>query len=170
MVITLERISPLNASLFQTVRLAALQDSPNAFGSTYARESQFSEADWVKRATEWSSERSIGFLAMHEGSCCGIVAGFLDEHDVDKVHLISMWVAPPHRGKGVGRILVDEIRRWAEGRGGRVLRLTVTSNNDLAVQFYERNGFKKTGAVVPYRNDASLFEYEMVRHLANKKQ
>jgi hypothetical protein len=42
------RITPENALVFKTVRLRALQESPTAFGSTYAKESQFSDADWVQ--------------------------------------------------------------------------------------------------------------------------
>jgi len=66
--ITLELITQQNAMIFKDVRLRALQDTPSAFGSTYAKESQLTDADWVKRAAQWTSERSAGYLAMSEKS------------------------------------------------------------------------------------------------------
>lgn len=49
-----------NLELFRTVRLRGLEESPRAFGSTYARESQFERDDWVRRAELWNGERGIG--------------------------------------------------------------------------------------------------------------
>ena len=39
--IEIKRITPETALVFKEARLRALQDSPLAFSSTYARESQF---------------------------------------------------------------------------------------------------------------------------------
>ena len=144
----------------------ALQDSPSAFGSTYARESQFTDAEWLKRAADWSSDRSIGYLAMDAQTACGIVAAFLDEHDPLQAHLMSMWVSLAHRRQGIGRLLIDAINTWAFARGAHTLRLMVTSSNTAAFEFYHRIGFSKTGNTKPYPNDPVLIEYEMSRSLA----
>jgi hypothetical protein len=53
--IVLEPISSKNSPIFKDIRLRALQDSPTAFSSTYAEESKLTDADWVKRATQWSA-------------------------------------------------------------------------------------------------------------------
>ncbi|MDB5173122.1 MAG: hypothetical protein JWN51_1895 [Phycisphaerales bacterium] len=159
----LERITPGNALVYKTIRLTALRDSPSAFGGTYARESELSDADWIQRAADWGGERSMGYLAMDSGAGCGIAAAFLDEHDPLTAHLRSMWVAPTHRRAGVGRSLIDAIDAWARGRGARALRLMVTSSNHSAIEFYKRNGFSMTGNTKPYPNDPALIEYEMSR-------
>jgi len=164
----LEQITPENASAFKTTRLQALQDSPTAFGSTYAKESQLSDGDWFKRADDWTSNRSIGYLAMASGEPCGIVAAFLGEDDPRQAHLVSMWVAPAHRRSGVGRILIEAIRAWAVKKEAHLLRLTVTSNNLSAIEFYQRNSFSMTGNTEPYPNDPSLIEYEMTRFVKNQ--
>ena len=158
---TLEQINPANALIFKAVRLQALQDSPTAFGSTYAKESRFSDADWRQRAADWNSDRSVGYLALDLEMPCGIVASFLDELDPRKACLISMWVAPTHRRSGVGRTLIDAVRTWAGTRGARSLHLTVTNNNLAAIGFYKQDGFAMTGNTEPYPNDPALFEYEM---------
>ena len=161
--VVLERITAHNAMVFKAVRLRALQDTPSAFGSTFARESQFDEAEWSKRAGNMNGVRSIGFIAMDAGVACGIAGCFLDQTDDTQAHLISMWTAPTHRQQGVGRLLVNEILDWARNRKVRVLRLMVTSNNNPAIKFYERLGFSMTGRTEPYPNDPALIEYEMSR-------
>lgn len=60
MSITLEPITPRNLMIFKDVRPRPLRDSPTAFSSTYAKESKLADDDWVKRATQWSAEKSTG--------------------------------------------------------------------------------------------------------------
>jgi ribosomal protein S18 acetylase RimI-like enzyme len=163
--ITLDPITAQNVPLFREVRLCALRDTPSAFGSTYEKELQLTDADWLERALRWNGEKGIGFLAMDGSVGCGIAGSFLDEDDRTRAHLISMWTAPTHRQQGVGRLLVNEIAIWARLRGADLLRLMVTSSNDAAMLFYERLGFARTGRTEPYPNDARLIEYEMCRSL-----
>jgi len=162
-VITLDLITPRNAMLFKEVRLRALQDTPTAFASTYARESRLSDDDWVKRAGQWTGERSCAYLALERGAGCGIAAGLADKDDAARGELASMWVAPEHRRRGVGLRLVETIFRWARASDIHELTLIVTGNNETAIKFYERLGFAMTGVTRPYRNDANLVEHEMRR-------
>jgi ribosomal protein S18 acetylase RimI-like enzyme len=156
-------ITPLKTFLFKDVRLRALQDAPRAFGSTYARESQLADSDWIKRVERWNGELGAGFLAMDENTACGIAGSFLDQDDGTRAHLISMWTAPTHRNRGIGRQLVNEVLNWARGRNARTLLLMVTSNNELAIRFYQRLGFTPTGRTEPYPNDPAVIEYELSR-------
>ncbi|HTV48793.1 MAG TPA: GNAT family N-acetyltransferase [Phycisphaerae bacterium] len=160
---TLEQITPSNALVFKAVRLAALQDSPSAFGGTFAKESQLNDVDWLKRAAVWSNDRSVGYIVMDAGNACGIAAAFLDERDSLKAHLISMWVAPAYRRRGIGRLLIEAINTWACTRGAHMLQLMVTNNDNTAIEFYKRCGFSMTGNTEPYPNDPTLIEYEMSR-------
>ena len=157
----LEQISANNVLAFKTARLWALKDSPSAFGSTYAREAAFSDAEWQTRAANMNGEKRIGYLAMDSGAPCGIAAGFLDDHDAARAHLVSMWVAPGYRRTGTGSLLVGAIQAWARTRGVHELRLMVTNSNQGAIAFYERQGFSLTGNTEQYPNDSSLIEYEM---------
>jgi ribosomal protein S18 acetylase RimI-like enzyme len=161
--IVFQPITAENAFVFKEVRLRALRDTPSAFGSSYERESQLPDAEWIARAVRWNGDKGIGFLAMDDGIACGIVGSFLDEGDPTRAQLISMWTAPTHRGQGVGRFLVDEVAAWARQRGARTLQLMVTSVNEPAMRFYERLGFTRTGRTGPYPNDPNVIEYEMAR-------
>jgi len=166
--VVIEPITLQNVSVFKEVRLRALRDTPNAFGSTYERESQFPDEEWTARAVRWNGESGIGFLAMDDGAGCGIAGSFLDPDDSTRAQLISMWTAPTHRRQGVGRMLVEEVTAWARARGARSLQLMVTSINESAMQFYERLGFRRTGRTEPYPNNPALIEFEMAREIGDR--
>lgn len=161
--ITIKPITLPDVSLFKAARLRALQDVPHAFGSTYARESQFPDSEWQARAERMNGQKGIGLLAMDGENACGLAGSFLDEHDPSRAQLVSMWTAPAHRQQGVGRLLIDAILSWARLRNARTLLLMVTSNNESAIRFYDRLGFVRTGRIEPYPNDPAIIEYEMAK-------
>ncbi|MGH7648970.1 MAG: GNAT family N-acetyltransferase [Gemmatimonadaceae bacterium] len=154
-----------NVAMFKDVRLRALLDTPTAFGSTYARECEVTDVEWIGRAERWDGERGIGFLAIDDGRGCGIAGSLIEDADRAMATLVSMWTAPTHRRRGVARQLVDRVMLWAAGRGAAEVQLMVTSNNAPAIAFYERLGFARTGLTEPYPNDPSLVELEMRREL-----
>ena len=125
--VSLHQITPSLAADYKAVRLRALLDTPSAFGSTYVRESQFSDDDWQQRAANLYTPRSIGYLAHYLDDYCGIAAAFLEEQTPQYAELIGMWVAPEHRRTGTGRLLVDAIESWARASGARTFQLMVTS-------------------------------------------
>jgi hypothetical protein len=109
-VIIIKPVTPLNAFIFKAVRLRALQDAPHVFGSTYAKESQFADSEWLARVQRMNGESGAGFLAIDGETTCGIAGAFLDQNDATRAHLISMWTASTHRQQGIGRLLVKEVR------------------------------------------------------------
>ena len=161
--VTIEPITAKDVSLFKTVRLRALQEAPFAFSSTYAREAEFDDTEWLRRVERMNGAKGVGFLAMAGDAGCGIAGAFLDANDATRAQLVSMWTDPAHRQRGIGRLLVNEILRWAHLRGARTLLLMVTSNNDAAMRFYERLGFMRTGRTESFPNDPAVLEYEMSR-------
>jgi ribosomal protein S18 acetylase RimI-like enzyme len=161
--IAITPITLKNVAVFKAVRLRALQDAPDAFSSTYAKEAEFPDSEWLARAERMNGKRGAGFVAMDGEMPCGLVGGFLDENDASRVTLVSMWTAPSHRREGVGRRLVDEVLAWAAARNAQAVFLLVTGNNHGAIRFYERLGFSKTGITSPYPNDPAVIEYEMYR-------
>ena len=57
----MSRIRPLLADdwpLYRSLRLRALRDSPDAFGSTFAAEAQRTDADWQARAHQAAARAS----------------------------------------------------------------------------------------------------------------
>src|ERR1700733_896813 len=101
MALTLHAISAGDKDLYRETRLRALQDTPSAFGSTYAREVAFTDSEWQQRTANLAS---------------GLVAAFPSPDDPDNIGIVSMWVAPTHRRLGVGTLLINGIKEWAASR------------------------------------------------------
>lgn len=160
--IAIKRISPETALVFRDVRLRALQESPTAFSSTYARESQLPEEEWVRRAARWGGDGTDAiFLAIDNDSACGIVGSHVEEQNPHQAYVVSMWVDPAFRRTSVGRALIDTVAEWNRSQNIRELKLMVTSVNAGAIEFYKRIGFAMTGVTGPYPNDPAIIEYEM---------
>jgi ribosomal protein S18 acetylase RimI-like enzyme len=164
---SLEQLSLRLIKEFKTVRLRALQDTPSAFGSTYVKESQLSDQDWLERVATWNNAGSVCYIGMDRSTPCGIIGGYLEKNDQQKANVVSMWVAPTHRRTGLGTMLMDAVQLWARSNGAGELRLMVTSSNSIATAFYQRLGYTFTGNTGPYPNDPALVEYEMVKYLRN---
>jgi ribosomal protein S18 acetylase RimI-like enzyme len=163
--VTLHQITQPLASHYKAVRLRALQDTPSAFGSTYASESQFTDTDWQQRTANLCTPRSIGYLARYHDEYCGIAVSFLNEQNPQHAELMSMWVAPEQRRTGTGRLLVDAIESWARSRGAHTFQFMVTSKNLDAIAFYQRLGFTPTGRTEPYPPNPTLIQFEMSKLL-----
>ncbi|WP_327114259.1 GNAT family N-acetyltransferase [Nocardia sp. NBC_01730] len=131
-------------AVFRRVRLRALADAPQFFGSTLADAQARTERDWRRALSDRAQ-----FLAGSAGVELGTVAGMPDLNR-GGVHLISMWVAPEARGTGVSDLLVRAVIEWAARGGHRVVRLEVVEGNTFAEQLYRRNGFALTGVSGPF--------------------
>jgi GNAT superfamily N-acetyltransferase len=155
-------VRAIEASAWRTmreVRLAALQDAPYAFGSSYDREAGFSQGDWLARIT-----RGANFLAYAGGpttASAGIVGAF--EPQPGTAELVSMWVRPEVRGRGVARALVQTVVQWARGEGHACVHLWVTETNNPARRLYERCGFALTGSRKPLPSHPEHTEIAMTR-------
>ena len=79
--------------------------------------------------------------------------------------LISMWVAPDWRGRGIGDRLVGAVIDWAKTVGFSEVRLWVVEGNAPAEHAYARMGFERTGARQPVRPADARMEIEMARRL-----
>ncbi len=157
-VITIRRPGPDDWRQLRTIRLAALAEAPSAFGSTLAREFAFDEATWRSRLASTALH-----FADDDGQVVGLAAGFREPDG--SIELVSMWVDPRYRGRGVGELLVRAIMAWAHGAGVSSISLWVTSSNDAARRLYERCGFRLTGETQPLPSDPSLGEQRLSAEL-----
>lgn len=54
-----------------------------------------------------------------------------------------MYSSPEHRGKGINKLIMNELFKWANARGLTEIRLQVYDENTPAIRAYEKVGFKK---------------------------
>jgi GNAT superfamily N-acetyltransferase len=141
------------------IRLQALRDAPYAFSSTHAREAAFGDDEWHRRATRHGS-----FLAfLPEVSPAGLGGGYLEAPDT--VELISMFVRPRARGRGVGEAIIEAVIGWAIQKEATTVHLWVTETNKPARMLYERCGFTVTAERQPLPSNPALGEIGMQRSL-----
>ncbi|SIQ21104.1 GNAT family N-acetyltransferase [Chryseobacterium sp. RU33C] len=58
------------------------------------------------------------------------------------VYLGFMYVKPEYRGKGINKVITDELIAWAKSRGINEVRLEVYAQNESAIKAYEKAGFE----------------------------
>ena len=134
-----------DAAAYQEARLFGLQESPNAFGSSYAAE--------VDRPLEVVAARLddvrnyvCGAFA-DDGALIGVVTlrrepqGKTDH----KAYVYGTYVRPEYRRQGVGRALMEAVITRAREVGLRQIELSVTQANEPAVLLYESCGFERYG-------------------------
>ncbi len=159
------------------IRLEALKTAPSAFGSTYEREAAFGEPDWLRRIARGGNflayipeagipEAGVPEAGVPEAGAsepAGLIGGYPETADI--VELVSMYVRPEARGRGVGEALVAAVFGWAQERGAKTVHLWVTESNDHARALYERCGFEPTGERQPLPSDPDQDEIAMARSL-----
>lgn len=160
---TIDRLSEDDWERLAPLRLAALRTDQDAFGSSLAREEGFRESHWRMRL------RSSAWLVASQGGtdvglACVIQEPGAQEHER---HLVSFWVRPEARRRGVGRALLDEAARWASQDGATRLTLWLVRGNDGAADVYRGAGFAPTGETMPLPRDPSRTEERWARELAS---
>jgi ribosomal protein S18 acetylase RimI-like enzyme len=162
--VTVRRVRADDGPVLKAMRLAALLESPSAFGSNHAAEVDQPDKHWASRA-------ALGAVGLHDAtyfavvdqSVVGIVAGYRPDPAGSSIELVSLWVSPPHRRAGIAGKLVDAVIGWARETDATSVGLWVTRGNDAAVRMYEAAGFRETGEHQPLPSDPSKDELRMRR-------
>ncbi len=158
----LQVLTPDDWPTWRELRLRALADAPYAFGSTLAdwRGEGDQETRWRHRLSLAGSHNLVALLdGVPVGMATGVPVG------EGSAAVISMWVAPEARGRGVGGRLLDAIADWARAFGARDVRLAVVEDNEPAAALYQRKGFKFTGELGDVMPDGIRQELIMAREL-----
>ena len=166
--IIIRTISPQEWKNYKDLRLRALADSPDAFGSTLAEEEKRSDSAWKSRLAGDDSALNYPLGAEVDGEKIGLAWGRIKESDPDLANLYQMWVAPSHRGLGVGEMLLKRVIAWAVEKDALVLELGVTVRDSSAMRLYTRLGFEPVGETEPLRPGSAFFCQSMRLKLQHK--
>lgn len=152
----LKPVLPEDWRRLKDIRLRALADAPEAFGTTLVQAQAYSDAEWQARARRFSeSPPAAGCLASVNGVPCGMASAFPSAEGTHAAELTAFWVAPEQRGQGVADAMVTLLIRWVAAQGFAVLEAGVVEDNHRAIAFYKRVGFTETGQSEPFRGDPS---------------
>jgi RimJ/RimL family protein N-acetyltransferase len=139
--IEIRRLTSADAVAYRDIRLAGLRDSPEAFGSTFARENA--------QPLTWFRDRlcnSAVFGALHSTALLGVAGLAIREGEKErhKGLLWGMYVRPDARKGGVGKRLVEAVIDHARAHV-EVIQLSVISENEPARRLYASLGFVEYG-------------------------
>ena len=132
--------------LYREVRLAALQDAPEAFVANFEDEADRGEAYWRERMA-----RATRIVAEREEGPVGVVCLGLHQENPETGEVFGLWTAPSVRGARVARGLVSTAARKAAKDGCRLLYFWAGSDNASAVGFASSYGFRPTAERRPVR-------------------
>lgn len=132
-----------DAAQYRTVRLAALREHPEAFGSS-AEEFELQPLDEVAKRLNAHNEAFSLFGAFIDNKLVGLIG--LGRNTGLKVRhrggIYHMYVAPEVRGRGVGRLLLAyAVEQARQQPGVEEINLAVTVGNEPARRLYEGFGF-----------------------------
>ena len=93
-------------------------------------------------ACETGTDRPCGFTlaAVHRDSG---MWRYREWVEVEDLYVDDAW-----RGSGLADALLSRVCEWAESVGQSVVQLYVTASNERAINFYRREGFSQTQAIM----------------------
>jgi demethylmenaquinone methyltransferase/2-methoxy-6-polyprenyl-1,4-benzoquinol methylase len=163
MPIAVRRASPEEWQALKELRLAALRESPDAFGSSYEHEARANEATWRGWTTGEGWDGAVATFVAEEGArLLGMATAHRPNDEPGTVWMFAMWVRPEHRGHGIGRALVEAVVAHARSLGAEVVMLRVTESNPAAIGVYASCGFIGTpDPPEPLRDGSALMTRAM---------
>jgi ribosomal-protein-alanine N-acetyltransferase len=107
--------------------------------SAFAQARPMRGAIWV--AVDSQTDEILGYAGVEVSALWG------------EMDLINIAVAPAHRRRGIGRLLLERIVNLCRQRGVPLLWLRVRASNRGALRFYRRMGFRVRGRFRGYYID-----------------
>ncbi len=127
------------------IRLQALAESAEAFGSTYEEALRRGQAAFLPRLQAGDENFYLGAFEEH---LIGIV-GFFRERETKGRHkgtVVSLYVVPEKRGLGAGKALVQTLIAAAKAiEGLEQLHLAVVTSAQTPSHLYSSLGFQRYG-------------------------
>lgn len=148
---------------YKKIRLEALRNSPESFGSSYEEEMNAPLKDWRK-----NGETIFGAFIDNELVAIAGLFIFKMKKMSHKGNLFGLYVKPEYRGKYIADSLIENIINHAKTKVIQ-LHLTCTTTNQAAVSLYKKHGFKIYGTEArALKLEAQFFdEYLMVLEFDN---
>jgi ribosomal protein S18 acetylase RimI-like enzyme len=152
-----------DASHYQQIRLEALSNNPDSFGTMYAEEAMMTIDKFEEKIPPvdnnsfilgcYENEDLIGIVALHQESRIKL------RH---KAYIRSMYVQPKYRKKDIGKLLLNELITRAKAiKEIEILLLDVVTNNLPAKQLYLSFGFQIYGIEkMAYKLNQQYFDLE----------
>ncbi len=163
--VDIRHVRPQDWESLKAIRLLSLSDSPEAFCTTYEEAASYANDVWIKRASvDPVGGSSVSVIAMDGADAVGMAVGMLcDDGALD---VVSVFVAPEHRGTRIAQELMATVETWGRGQGADRAVLEVEAGNQRAGAFYARLGYLPTGKRETYAGRFWLQRVELTKSLS----
>ena len=145
----------------RALRLAALKDTPAAFGAKYEDEVNKPILEWQDRLknTHWC-------FVVSEGVDVGLLA--VDKAEKDRnsdCWLSSWWIKDEFRGSGIPKLMLTWLEQLCRESNWKKIGLGVWPENIRAIAAYKKLGFTEAQELLPSRSIPGLMYLAMYRNV-----
>lgn len=129
---------------YRELRLEALHESPQAFGSNYQDQQGRPDSFWQGRLVEAAKGEQNWLLFARAGNrLLGMIGAVREEQDgpLAVATIISVYVLPEARGRGVSHRLMQAILDTLKEAGIQKALLGVVAEQAAALHLYQHFGF-----------------------------
>ncbi|WP_068397663.1 GNAT family N-acetyltransferase [Pedobacter cryoconitis] len=136
---SLQRLLPAQWEDYKSIRLEALQTNPAMFGSSYLKESAYSQGEWVSFLE--NDKRAIFALYAME-ALIGLTGVILDKDEATNAVLFASFIKPEYRGKGLTKLFYQARIDWAQSKNCKLITVSHRAGNEISKAANQRFGFK----------------------------
>lgn len=127
--------------IWKDIRLEALQNSPENFGSAYEEELNWSDAEFQDGLTK---SNIFGAFIKNRLAACASFYSLASLKTKHRGVIWGMYTRPEYRGQGIASALIQTVITHARSHVVQ-LHLTCVADNLIGIHFYQRHGFKIYG-------------------------
>lgn len=149
---------------FRTLRLLALRESPDAFGSIESVEALMGLDLWKLWCSD-RPERRVLVAVREDGTWVGTASVAPYQGKPELLGIFAVWVAPAVRRQGVGRRLIEGLLAFGATTERKRARVHVGEPNDPALSLFFFLGFEDTKERYSLREDLKFDAFVLERRL-----
>lgn len=133
-----------------TSMLLELNKSHDKFNRAFFKRKKNARGIFKKFAKKAVTKRDwLALVATENGKYLGYCISHKDRVPPvykcqNQMAVSDIYVRKKYRGKGIGKILLQEVQKWAKKKGARFLTLSMDTKNRKAASLYEKFGFSKS--------------------------
>lgn len=147
------KLSPDRWQEYKDLRLFAVNESPLSVVKNPEEMQAIKENSWqsmLKRA--FDEKQMFLYFAQIDNKIVGVSGAMIDEFAKmrHRALVISIYVLPEYRNKGIGKVLLETLFDKLEKKGVQQVRLFVETQNEEAINLYKDLGFKTVGLCEKY--------------------
>jgi len=138
---SIQKLEEQDLEIFKSMRLESLFKEPYLFGSTFERESQMSDSEWLERL----KDRSRAYFVLKLGDeCVGLTGILTNRENLKQAILVASYIREEHRRKGGSSFLYESRLDWARNNGFSEVIVSHRASNESSRRANQKHGFEYT--------------------------